>query len=707
MLPIPNAELICISNFPHATYSGMLPGVLAGQYPVEAMEIDLVRLATSAGARIILDQVVGVDIENQQVLFQHRPALDFDVLSIGIGSRPDMEGVQVRSDTLLAIKPMQTFLKRLREAVDKLRGQSQLDVAIVGGGVGSIEIALCLAARLKREPKFLNNESTLRIRLVTASDRPGNGLREATIRRVEKALEQAEIEVVAGSRVSVVESDHLVLENGKSVPANLVLWATGATAPELLKKIPLEHDQRGFLLTRDTLQTTQHDRIFAVGDSGTLVNHRLPKAGVYAVRQGPVLWDNIQRMLTRHQLIEYHPQRDFLKLINLGDGRAIAEYRGFSSTSSFWWKLKNRIDVKFMRMYQDYEPMMHMPVPDLDEHAMRCLGCGGKVGGEILSSVLRELQVPTHPDVITGLDQPDDAAVIRVPDGQVTVTTDFFAAPLDDPYLVGRIATLNSVSDCYVMGARPTTALAIVELPVGHPRGQLRVMRELMAGATEELARASAGLVGGHTIEGPRLTVGFTVLGQQVVPPLTKDRLQPGDRLVLSKPLGTGALLAAWMQCKLDGNHVPDLVDCMLQSNAVALELVQRFEVTSMTDVTGFGLAGHLIEMLTASGKGAQLSLDSIPCLPGFDEVVKQGIESTLAPDNRTLAHRIEWEGVDFESPRSAKLFDPQTSGGLLVAVPASAVDDVVRFLRDSGFPFAGEIGFVTSGEQGVRVAIA
>ena len=160
---------------------------------------------------------------------------------------------------------------------------------------------------------------------------------------------------------------------------------------------------------------------------------------------------------------------------------------------------------------------------------MKCLGCGGKVGSEPLSSVLEELDVPTHPDVLGGLENPDDAAIIKTHGGQVTVTTDFFAAPFDDPYLVGRIALLNSVSDCFVMGAKPTSALAIVQLPLGHPRAQRQVMRELMGGSIEELRKIDATIVGGHTIEGPRVTIGFTVLGHQVAEPKTKGMLQPGD----------------------------------------------------------------------------------------------------------------------------------------------------------------------------------
>jgi selenide,water dikinase len=241
-----------------------------------------------------------------------------------------------------------------------------------------------------------------------------------------------------------------------------------------------------------------------------------------------------------------------------------------------------------MKMYQDYRLMKMKPEPIDEATAMRCLGCGGKIGSELLSQVLDELDLPPNENVIIGLEEPDDAAIVRTTNDQVTLTTDFFAAPFDDPYLVGRIAALNSASDCFAMGARPTSALAIVQIPVGHPRAQLQVMRELMAGSAEELSRMGAAMVGGHSIEGPRTMIGFTMVGTQVTQPKIKGDLQVGDQLVLTKPLGSGVMLAALMQSKLGGNDYVQLIETMLQSNQVALKLIDKFSIAAITDVTGF-----------------------------------------------------------------------------------------------------------------------
>lgn len=699
MKPIENAQLVCVSNHPIATYSGMMPGVLAGQYNVPEMEIDLVRFCASAGVRLVLGDVTGIDREQRELQFADRPPLAYEYLSVGIGSRPTTNGVEVKDDSkLVAIKPMQTFLDRLKTHLQAVASSpTKPRIAIVGGGIGSIEIAFCLDRRIKDNPESLGLKTgqQVEITLLTGAQRVGAGLIESTQDRVKTVFDSHGIKQLTGSRVKTVDGNQLQLADGTSHDFDLIIWATSAVAPELLSAFDLDVDDRGFLKTRPTLQTIADDNIFVVGDSGTMVDFDLPKAGVFAVRQGPVLWDNLQRAVWNRKLTSYQPQGSFLKLINTADGKTIAERGKRSFYASWCWYLKNRIDQKFMRMYQDYTPMAMPPSPPTNtEDAMRCLGCGGKIGSQMLSSILDELDIPEHPDVIIGLDQPDDAAIVRTQDNQVTVTTDFFASPLDDPYLSGRIAVLNSVSDCFVMGAQPTGALAMVQLPLGHPRAQRQVMRELMAGAVEELNRAGAVIVGGHTIEGPRLIAGFTVLGNQLSDPKTKGMLKPGDQLILTKPIGSGVLLAALMQGKLHAKDYQPMIKSMLKSNQVALKLIEKFGILAMTDVTGFGLAGHAAEMLKASQCSATIRMDDVPRLQGCQELIEAGVESTLAPENRFAAAKVKLSVP--ESPKYASLFDPQTCGGLLLGIDRGLVDESLDFLASHGFENSAVIGEVT-----------
>ena len=705
MNPPDNAQLICVSDFPMVTYSGMMPGVISGQYPKSAMEIDLIRLAQSAGARIIIGKVVGLDHANRRLIFENRPALSFDVLSIGIGSRPSFKGVEVGDrGALLAVKPMQTFLQRLSTKLNSIKqDKPQPRIAVVGGGVGSIEVAFCLYERFHGKPKhstagwFEGIQPDLH--MVTGGKRIGSGLLDSSASKILAEFENRNITVRENARVTKIDSTGLAFKDGSHLEADVIVWATSAVGAPLLSELGLENDDRGFLSTQPDLQVTELPGVFAVGDTGTIVGSTTSKAGVYAVRQGPILDFNIRKLVAgQNELRKYRPQTDFLKLVNFGNDRALMEFKGRSFSGRFGWTTKDYIDKKFMKMYQDYQPM-EMKVKPLSEddqnELMRCLGCGGKIGSQILSTVLHELQINDHPDVKIGLDNPDDAAVIKTHDNEVTVTTDFFAAPFDDPYLVGRVAALNSASDCFVMGAQPTSALAIVQVPLGHPRAQTQIMQEIMSGSVEELNRMNAAVVGGHSIEGPRMMVGFTVLGRQVVPPTTKGQLAVGDKLVLTKQLGTGILLAAWMQCQMPSTCYSPLIDTVLQSNEIALELVQKFGILALTDVTGFGMVGHLVEMMRASGASVDLQADQIPLLPHCRAMVDLGIQSTLAPDNRTLVDHISLQNVDVQSDELAPLFDPQTGGGLLFGVKDDKLESVLKFLNDGGFEHSTVVGSV------------
>ena len=400
--------------------------------------------------------------------------------------------------------------------------------------------------------------------------------------------------------------------------------------------------------------------MFVVGDSGTSLDHPAPKAGVYAVRQGPILWENLQRTLSGRPLVEYVPQRGFLSLLATGDRRAVLSYKGFSAHAGWCWKLKDYIDSRFMAMYQDYRPMTPTSAPSATA-PMRCAGCGGKLGGSILSKVLERLKIPPSEHVLLGLQQPDDAAIVQPPGGRpLAATIDFFAAFLDDPYLVGRVAALNAMSDLFAIRATPLAAMAMATLPLGPPRAQEQLLYELLAGGLHELRQAGATLVGGHTIEGPGVTIGFSLLGDAGAErPQLKSGLRTGDLLVLTKPLGSGILLAAHMQARCRAAWMDALIPVLLASNQPAAEVASRFDIAGTTDVTGFGLAGHLLEMLRASQAAAELRLDALPLLPGVAELVAEGIESTLAPANRDCGKRNRKRAFFGQGAACRRIFRP------------------------------------------------
>jgi selenide,water dikinase len=331
--------------------------------------------------------------------------------------------------------------------------------------------------------------------------------------------------------------------------------------------------------------------------------------------------------------------------------------------------------------------------------AMRCGGCGAKVGATVLSRVLATIEPLQRSDVVVGLAAPDDAAIVDTGGEQLAVqSVDYFRANVDDPYLFGKIAANHAVSDLFAMGATPQSALALATVPFGIEAKVEADLSAMMAGANEVLREAGCALVGGHTSEGAELALGFAVNGR-----LARDRvlrkggLVPGDALVLTKPLGTGTLLAADMRGKARGRWVMAAIDHMILSNGRAADILRQHGAHAATDVTGFGLLGHLLEMTRASNVDATIDLDAIPLLDGVAETIGQGIFSSLQPQNVRLRRAIRDLDRVSKLPKYPMLFDPQTAGGLLAGVPSGNVDACVRDLRAAGYGAAGVIGRVTA----------
>jgi selenide,water dikinase len=699
MAPLPDVRLTIVSPFSRASYSGMLPGTLAGLYTADDMEIDLYRLAAPSGIRVIIDEAVRVDSEKRRVHFRTRPPIRFDIASIGIGSVPAGYSEWSVEPGFLPIKPMATFRSRLEARLSEFEASAKSDpiqAVVVGGGAAGTEIAMCLEAYLA------SRNTPGRITLVDGAEEILRRYEKKTRHRVVTHLEQRGISLCLGSRVRAVRDGAVEFESGDTIPADIVLWATAASAPPLLANVDLPKASDGFLAVRSSLQTVADRPVFAVGDSATLVDRPVPKAGVYAVREGPVLWENIRRMLKSEPLQAYQPQDGFLSLLADGNGRAFASFQGMTGYSQWAWKLKDYIDRRFMRMYQAYEPMV-ITVPDnkTELPEMRCRGCGGKAGAGVLTAALERLADDSSaPNSHSALSGPEDAAMLH-PD--VTradlVSVDFFQAFLDDPWIVGRVAALNSLSDIWAMGARPFGAMAMVQVQEGHPRQQTELLYQVLSGALHEFSKADVELLGGHTTEATELTAGFTILGSlDGGSPLRKEGLAEGDALILTKPLGTGALLAGIPQAVTRGVWVDEMLTSMLKSNQQAARIARDRNCVALTDITGFGLAGHLLEMLDASQVDATLRLTSVPLLTGFTEVVSSGIESTLAPANREIETRLKWDDTeDFsQRPEAAALFDPQTSGGLMIATRKEDAETMLKTLSTEGIQ-ASVVGAVGS----------
>jgi selenide,water dikinase len=660
----PALRLTVVSPYSYATYSGMVPGVLGGQYRLREAQIDVRALAARAGAEFLADRVVRID-PRQRVLHLHdRPPLSYDLLSLDVGSQPSAADRVADGAPVSMVKPIEVAAVEIEEALTQPLPVEGRQVVVVGAGAGGCEIAFALAARLRVDGKGS-------VTVCDRTDRPVATRHARTSNAVLRAFQAHGIRFLGEVVVVRADTFGVRLADGRVLPASLVVWATGAAGPELLARSGLPVDERGFLRVGDDLRCAEFPEIFAAGDCATLESHpQLPKAGVFAVRQGPVLAANLRAVARGRRTRRFRPQREFLALLNTADGRAILSRGGLALRSRLAWRLKDYIDRRFIRLYE------RPPLADREKMArpmIACGGCAAKIGADVLSRVLARLDLPRTGGVIIGLQEPDDAAVFAHPPGTLAVaTTDAFPPFSDDLYLVGQVAANNAASDLYAMGAEGAVAVAFVCLPHDDSIAEQQ-LEHFLRGALAQLRHLDIPLVGGHTIAGEQTIVGFSMHGW-VAPDaiLRKSGARVGDALVLTKALGTGVILAAARMGFADADWVEAVYASMLRSNHAAMRLLQRHGVRACTDVTGFGLAGHLSEMLRAGGVGAQVHGDALPALPGALDLLAAGWRSSFHAAN------VRAEAPAALAAASALrdlCFDPQTSGGLLAAVPAEEVN--------------------------------
>ncbi|WP_411868582.1 selenide, water dikinase SelD [Vulcanococcus limneticus] len=718
-----------VSRHSTALYSGMVPGLVAGLYRRDACAIDLRRLCAEAGVTFVRAEITGLRPQERELLLAGRPPLRFDRLSLDVGavtavgagaSEADGAGGAGESpeawELPMPVKPLEPFLAWCQSR------SSDVPLRIRGGGAAAVELALAFRAR------------GLPARLLLRGEALHLGSRAAN-RAGERLLAEAGIPVERNV--------------GPDAPADLA--CTGSEAPAWLAASGLPVDPTsGRVLTEASLAVLGHPALLAAGDCGQIATAPRPPSGVWAVRAAPLLARNLRRSLEQPErpLEPWRPQARALQL--LGDGgwrergsgnqarwgpaararppRALALWGPLALGPSRWlWRWKDRIDRQFMARLQSPAPMGASGADAAG--AMACRGCAAKLAASPLAGALARL---------AGEEPGDDAVIPAAEDAALVATTaageqllqsvDGFPALVEDPWLNGRLTTLHACSDLWASGARVASAQALVTVPEAAPGVQEELLLQTLAGVRSVLDPLGARLIGGHSLEGRDgaglglgLTVNGLVTADQAWP---KGPLQPGDVLLLTRPIGSGVLFAAAMAGAARPGWIDAALEVMQQSQAPLVALLAAHGCQACTDITGFGLLGHLGEMLgsphpvtMAAGPGAtadagpvpaapaQVELDAtaIPALAGALELLAQGLASTLAPANAAALALLAPEGpIHLAGPadaaRRALLVDPQTCGPLLAALPEQRVPATLAALREAGFAEAAVIGRVVTG---------
>jgi selenide,water dikinase len=348
---------------------------------------------------------------------------------------------------------------------------------------------------------------------------------------------------------------------------------------------------------------------------------------------------------------------------------------------------------------------MHTPVRLTQQ--VKAGGCASKLPPGMLSQVLSRLPKQQNENLLVGFETQDDAGVYRIHSNEALVqTVDFFTPMVDDPFSYGRIAATNALSDIYAMGGSAMTALALVCFPQD---GDIHVLEQIMQGGLSVMQEAGCIVLGGHSVRDAEMKFGYAVTG--MIDPeriLTNRGALPGDRLILAKAIGTGVITTALKQQRAAAAWVDAAVACMTLSNRAGAEIVTRrsFDVHALTDVTGFGLIGHAREMALGSGVRLKMDCGAVPLLDGALAAVELGCIPAGLTANRDFAECFveDLPGASVPDALRTLLYDPQTSGGLLIAVRESDAEEVVRELRMGGYP-AAIIGFVMEGQPKILLS--
>ena len=695
MKPIDGVRLTLISEQTLTPYSGMLPGFVAGHYSYLETHIDLNRLCQWANVRYIRGRVNGIDADKRSVFVEaqavdseavrSQSVIEYDHLSIDIGSTPDLSVPGAR-DYAVGVKPVSHFGSIWNSLLQASGGSGRWGV--VGAGAGGVELVLAMVHRL-------GAHSHLEFHLAFSSSHVLPGYPDKVVKAAEAALADCNVTLHPNFRVAEVTKDGLISENGEHVALEKSIWCTGAAAADWLSETGLETSDRGFISVNPYLQSKSHNNVFAVGDCADMLFDPRPKAGVYAVRQAPYLVNNLRLVCSVDDkpLKPVNLQTDFLSLLSLGEKKAVGCRSGFTASGRWVWKLKDHIDRTFMQKLNDPGDKKAMAaMSSADDEVMHCAGCGSKLGPDIIAGNLNNLSPYHNPSITPALGKAEDASLWQVTSGKLAVQSiDGFRSFSHDLGRFGEICVNHALSDLYAMGAVPVSAQVWINLAHAHPRIQKRDHRLLMTSITNAFNKQQVALAGGHSSEGLETHVAIVANGEvSKHDVLKKNSVNDGDVLVLTKPLGTGLILAADMLAKAPAQAIEAAFDSMLESNRDVAIMLPDLSVSAVTDVTGFGLIGHLLEMLDNTDLIADLTLADVPHLDGALELSQSGYRSTLYPHLEPYLHQCEVAADTGVAGQHAieLLLDPQTSGGLLIALPEERVSQLL-----SRCPSASVIG--------------
>ena len=701
--PINGNRITLITNEIDTPYSGMIPGYIEGIYSWRDSHIDLYRLCLKLNVRFIHAEVERVSAYEKEIYFKDRPKIKFDVLSINTGIQSNNREIKGAAKYCLPVKPISKLANNFLNKITNFKS-----IAFIGGGAGSVELALAIKKR------FLNINQDIKITIITGKRGLLSTFPQKTKLTSLKTLEKFKIDIIEYKRVLEVKPKQIILSDKSMLKIDKAILSTNSMTPKWLAKSDILLTKDNYILVNKSFQTN-YKYVFASGDVIDFNNQNLKKAGVFAVRSGKPLAINIKQFILGKKLVEYKFNKNYLALIGTSKRSAIATKYNLTFNSRFFFYLKKYIDQNFIKKFSDFRIRKKFTLDALKTDVlnifvkhkekitdkndiMQCKGCAAKVPLNALKQALPKDIVSTSEDAVSVPGHPE-----------LYQTVDMISSIITDPFLLGKIAANHSISDMVSVNSKITSAMMILQLPLSKTEINSRDLEQVLLGANEIFKTIDCPLIGGHTMIGKDKDpiIGFSILGQkQKKIKIMKNRrkIKTKDLLILTEKIGSGLIFAGINNYLIDSHFQIDVIKQMIKGNLNFGKISNHLNILSMTDITGFGLANHLLNLIKRDNSKTGLTIypNKIPLFEGVNECINKNIKSSLFESNYDIAQKDIIYKRD-KSKIDNIIYDPQTVGGIAFIIPQEEKYKHFKVLKENNIKFT-EIGFVNNIENKITI---
>ena len=701
--PLNGNRITLITNEIDTPYSGMIPGYIEGIYSWRDSHIDLYRLCLKLNVRFIHAEVERVSAYEKEIYFKDRPKIKFDVLSINTGIQSNNREIKGAAKYCLPVKPISKLTNNFLNKITNFKS-----IAFIGGGAGSVELALAIKKR------FLNINQDIKITIITGKRGLLSTFPQKTKLTSLKTLEKFKIDIIEYKRVLEVKPKQIILSDKSLLKIDKAILSTNSMTPKWLAKSDILLTKDNYILVNKSFQTN-YKYVFASGDVIDFNNQNLKKAGVFAVRSGKPLAINIKQFILGKKLVEYKFNKNYLALIGTSKRSAIATKYNLTFNSRFFFYLKKYIDQNFIKKFSDFRIRKKFTLDALKTDVlnifvkhkekitdksdiMQCKGCAAKVPLNALKQALPKDIVSTSEDAVSVPGHPE-----------LYQTVDMISSIITDPFLLGKIAANHSISDMVSVNSKITSAMMILQLPLSKTEINSRDLEQVLLGANEIFKTIDCPLIGGHTMIGKDKDpiIGFSILGQkQKKIKIVKNRrkIKTKDLLILTEKIGSGLIFAGINNYLIDSYFQTDVIKQMIKGNLNFGKISNHLNILSMTDITGFGLANHLLNLIKRDNSKTGLTIypNKIPLFQGVNECLNKDIKSSLFKSNYDIAQKDIIYKRD-KSKLDNILYDPQTVGGIAFIIPQEEKYKHFKVLKENNIKFT-EIGFVNNIENKIAI---